>query len=260
MEFEKGKVELSVIMPVYNEEDIILNSVSTTLKVLNSSDLSYELIIVDDGSEDRTTQLLKDFKNEAIILSYKINKGKGFALRYGSKDAHGEVIVFFDSDLNIDPLQIIANYRKFREQNLDVLVGSKRMKESVVESPFKRRFLSLVYHLFTKALLGLEVMDTQVGLKFYKKEVLESVLPFSSVDRFAYDVELLGIATKLGYRISEFPISMDMNNVNSHVDFTSIERMFVDTLKIVYKLKFSSVIETNYNSTPKMNHGRTELK
>lgn len=246
MESGRSKVELSVVMPVYNEEDIIANSINKTLEVLESANITYELIIVDDGSSDATTRMLGEFKDKTIVLSYPENRGKGYALRYGSSYANGGVVAFFDSDLNINPSHIVDYFLYMKTNNFDVVVGSKRMKKSVIRSSFERQFLSIVYHLFAKALLGLEVMDTQVGIKLFKKSVLIDVLPISTIEGFAIDVELLVLASRFGYKIAELPVSISIETQLSNIHFKSIENMFVDTLKILYKLRFARATKNRY--------------
>ena len=239
MGFVKSKVDLSVIMPVYNEEGVIANSIVKTLEVLDSANLSYELVVVDDGSQDNTVKVLEHFKDRAIILTYKENKGKGYALRYGASQAHGDTIAFFDSDLNIDPTHILVYFSYLQVNDVDALIGSKRLKGSEVKTSFERRLLSLIYHLFVKALLGLELMDSQVGIKMFKKTVLDQILPALTINRFAFDVEILAIASRLKQKIVELPVSIHTSVAYSSVSLRAIEEMFIDTFKIAYKLRIA---------------------
>lgn len=242
----KGYIDLTVVMPVYNERLVVTESINRTIEVLNSTNISYELIIVDDGSIDGTSQILEKFKNEVVVLSYGENKGKGYALKYGTRNAHGEVIAFFDSDLNIEPTYIVDYFLSMKSKNIDIVVGSKRMKTSVVRISFERKILSVLYHIFAKALLGLEVMDSQVGLKLFKRHILTEIIPLMVVDSYAFDVELLVLASRFGYRTVELPVSIDMDGRMSKVNVKAIKKMFVDTLKIVYKLRVSRNLNVKY--------------
>lgn len=239
MELSEKRVEFSVVMPVYNEENIIANSIRRTLEVLDTSNIFFELLVVNDGSSDRTIESLEEFRDRISMLSYGKNMGKGYALRYGASRAKGKIIAFYDSDLNIDPSHLVKYFSELKANDIDVLVGSKRLRGSVIKSSFARQFLSISYHLIAKALFGLKVMDTQVGIKVFKSEVLKEILPVLSIDRFAFDVELLVLASRFGYKIAELPVSINMQTGLSNISVRAIGKMFIDTLEILYKLRIA---------------------
>lgn len=235
----KALVDLTIIMPVYNEEKIITESIKQTLGCLDTSGINYEIIVVDDGSTDGSLEVLDSFADRIKILSYETNKGKGYALKFGAQIAKGSVVAFYDSDLNIDPSHLVSYYNIFRGEAVDVVIGSKRVRGSEVASSFVRKLLSVIYHLFAKALLGVTVMDSQVGIKLFKRSVLDRVLPALTVDRFALDVEILALISQFNYKIKEAPVKINFRTDVSSIEIRSIERMFVDTFRIYYKLRLT---------------------
>jgi len=227
--------KISVLMPAYNEEKYLFRSVTTTAKEL--AGLPYEIIIINDGSSDNTEEvafeLSRKYKNIKVI-SYKKNHGKGYALREGFKKSEGDLIVFLDADLDIHPNQIHRFIRAIKK-GYDIVIGSKYLPGARVNYTFKRWLFSILYRKLVKVLLSLDVSDTQVGLKVFRREVLENVFPRITVKRYAFDVELLTVASMSGYRIKEIPIKIEHKNHNSSIDISAILKMFIDTMAIYYR-------------------------
>jgi glycosyltransferase involved in cell wall biosynthesis len=229
---------ISVILPAYNEEDKIEDVINETVKALDRITDSWEIIVVDDGSKDLTFAIAKEFaKNDGRVraISYGKNMGKGFALKYGFEHSRGDLIVFMDADLDLHPKQIKKFIEIMEKEKADVVVGSKRHPESKVNYPLKRRILSDVYFLIVKVLFNLNVRDTQVGLKLFKREVLRDVMPRILVKRYAFDVEVLANAVRKGYKIVEAPVELNFG-FSSNVNWKEIWKMFVDTLAIAYRM------------------------
>jgi glycosyltransferase involved in cell wall biosynthesis len=229
---------ISVILPAYNEENKIGDVINETVKALDRITDSWEIIVVDDGSKDLTFAIAKEFaKNDGRVraISYGKNMGKGFALKYGFEHSRGDLIVFMDADLDLHPKQIKKFIEIMEKEKADVVVGSKRHPESKVNYPLKRRILSDVYFLIVKVLFNLNVRDTQVGLKLFKREVLRDVMPRILVKRYAFDVEVLANAVRKGYKIVEAPVELNFG-FSSNVNWKEIWKMFVDTLAIAYRM------------------------
>ena len=230
---------LSVIIPAYNEADNIEIVVKELIKTLDELADDWEILVVDDGSKDSTyvkAKKLEELNGGRVkALRYGTNKGKGFALKYGFGYSTGDIVVFIDADMDLPPQQI----RKFLEimdrTNADVVTGSKRHPESEVKYPLLRRFLSFAYYTFTRLLFNLNVKDTQAGLKVFKRDVLENVMPRILVKRYAFDVEILANAVKRGYIIVEAPVVLGFR-YSSRIDWKAVWRMFVDTLAIAYRM------------------------
>lgn len=233
----KGKI--SVIMPAHNEEDHIYKSVKETCQVFQDLRCSYEIIVVDDGSEDKTYQeaqrAAQDFENIHVKRDRK-NYGKGRALKKGFKFAKGDMIVFLDADLDLHPEQIHTLFRIMKEKEADVVIGSKRHPESQLDYPFSRKIISSVYFFLVKILFGLPIRDTQTGLKLYKYQALKEIFPKVLVKKYAYDLELLVNAHHRGYKIAEAPVTLSSQRPYGRIKPTDIWYTFWDTMAIFYRI------------------------
>ena len=227
--------ELSLIMPAYNEEDSIGLVIKKVDDVVSQMSLRYELIVVDDGSIDNTWLKVADYaKNNGHVkvVGYENNVGKGYALKTGFSHAVGDLVIFMDSDSDIDPKQVGRYIEALKDA--DVVVASKRHPQSKVNTPLIRRILSHGFNVLVKLLVGLKLSDTQTGLKAVRKSVLVGVFRKLTVKRYAFDVELLALANLLGLKIVELPINVRLRNVFS---FRESWRMFLDLLGITYRLR-----------------------
>jgi len=203
--------KISVIMPAFNEAARISNSIVETIRFLKRTDHEYELIVVDDGSLDNTYNEILKYKTEngsVRGIQLRENSGKGFALRYGSVFATGDLIVFLDADLDLHPSHIETLFMAMQKFEADIVIGSKRHPESRLDYPLHRKILSDGYYILMRIMFGLPVRDTQTGIKLIKQEVLDNVFPRLLTKRFAFDLELLVIAHRLGYKIIEAPITL----------------------------------------------------
>ena len=202
-----NKPFVSVVMPLYRLSKLVRHSIRAVEKVLDANGYSYEIVVVDDGSPDDTyKQALAASSNPAVRV-YRLprNMGKGFALLYGFKKSRGDIVVFFDGDLDIDPRQIHLLVNTLRSNGVDIAITSKWHPQSRTIATPLRKFLSRAFYALTKLFLGLKVSDTQTGAKAFRREVLEDIARRLTVKRYAFDVELLTAATARGYRIAEVP-------------------------------------------------------
>ncbi len=229
---ENRKVDLSVVMPVYNESQVIDRTISRTLMELQNSVKSHELIVVDDGSTDDSLAQMSKYNEFVRIIHYSPNRGKGYAVRKGIEMASGEHIAIYDSDLNIDPSFLTEFHLYALRTNVDCAVGSKSVKGSEVSIPLLRKVLSTVYHLFAKLSIGLTVRDTQVGLKIFKGTVLRQIAPALRICGYAFDVEILALACSSGHSVVELPIRIENDGRDTNIDLKAIAVMFIETLKI----------------------------
>lgn len=233
----KKTKRLSVVIPAYNEKDIICEMLKECISSLEGID--YEIIIVDDGSLDGTYDKVIEFAKRyktTRIINYGDNHGKGFAIRYGARFATGDMVAFIDADLNIHPRQIMTLVKKMEENDVDIVVGSKRHPESKIKYPINRIILSEFYYYFVKTLFGIPVRDAQVGLKLYKRKVVEDIFPIALVKRYAFDIEILANAHRMGYKMCEAPVEINMN-FDSNINKKAIWNMFWDTCAVFYRMK-----------------------
>ncbi len=230
--------KLSILVPAYNESANIENTLRTLGKYLVSQGLNYEIVLVDDGSRDNTAQLASDLEMEKVkVIHYQTNMGKGYALRTAFDNSTGDVLALYDAGLDYPPEHITRFYRIMRSSGADLVIGSKRHPQSQVDYPWKRRAISSMAQLITKILFNLNVKDTQVGMKVFRRRVLADILPRALVKRFAFDIELLALAQRYGYKIIEAPVQMNFNFRTSAVNLRAIWNSGWDTLAIFYRLK-----------------------
>lgn len=229
---------LSVIVPAYNCKTIDrdLSSIKLHLDIINRP---YEILCVVDGlknENDKTHELAESVSSSKVkIYFYTENKGKGYAIRYGMARAKGGLIAFIDagSDLNVKGLSLALEHMKWYEA--DIIVGSKRHKASKVSYPWQRKILSYIVQRATRFFFGLNVSDTQTGLKVFRREVLVKVLPRLLVKRWAFDLEILAVANHLGFKkIYESPIELQYNFA-SNINMSSIQNFAIDYLAILYR-------------------------
>ena len=231
---------LSVIVPAYKQERTIAKDLLNIESVLKQIRYDYELICVVDGKVDQTFEKAKKVSSSKIkVLAYDQNHGKGYAVRYGMARARGDLIAFIDSGMDINPNGISMLLEHMIWYDSDVVVGSIRHSASkVIGYPLKRKVFSIGYHLLTRLLFGLRITDSQRGVKIFKREVLDKILPRLLVERFAFDIEILAVAYRLGFKkIHDGPVEMDARRFKySSITTTTVASMFLDTMAIFYRL------------------------
>ena len=231
---------LSVIVPAYQQEKTIGKDLKRIQDVLDKLRYDYEIICVVDGEVDKTREAAENAANKKIkVFGYEQNNGKGYAVRYGMVRSRGDYVLFIDAGMEIDPNGISMLLEHLEWYNADIIVGSKLHPASKVRYSLSRRFLSFGYRLLVRFFTGLRVSDTQAGIKIFRREVLGDVLPRLMVKRFAFDLEMLSVAHRLGYkRIYEAPIELDytFSPLSNAASWQSIKNMLVDTLAIFYRL------------------------
>lgn len=228
---------LSIVVPAYKQEKTIVRDISRIHRVLSQTRFRYELIIVVDGFVDRTYERAKKIENrKTLVIGYPTNKGKGYAVRFGMRRAHGDVIAFLDSGMDLDPNGISMIIEHMLWYRADCIVGSKRHPASKVQYPPIRRLYSYGYQWIVRILFHISVRDTQVGLKVFRRELLSAVLPRLLVKKHAFDIELLAVARRMGFsRIYEAPIELRYN-FTSHIQASTIFEMLWDTLAVFYRM------------------------
>lgn len=231
---------LSVIVPAYKQEKTIEKDLKNIDQVLKQGlrDYAYEIICVVDGEVDKTFENAKKVKSDKLkVIGYQHNKGKGYAVRYGIVRSKGDLISFLDAGMDISPKGIMMCMAHMEWYSADIIVGSKRHPVSRVNYPWYRYIFSIGYHLGIKLLFNLPLTDTQSGIKIFKRQVLEKVLPRLLVKRYAMDIEMLAVAKHLGFsRIYEAPIEVTFDQRTSRINWKTIFRMVWDTLTVFYRL------------------------
>ena len=199
-------ISLSIVIPAYNESQRIAETLKTIIHYLEDKQFDYEIIVVDDGSTDRTLEIARNLSFQKIkFLENKVNCGKGFSVKRGMLMAEKTWILFADADLST-PIREIEKMLGF--QDVDVNVGSRAMKGSqiLIHQPSYRewggRFINFLVHM----LVVPNIMDTQCGFKLFKKEAAKEIFSVQTIMGFGFDIEILYLARQFGYKILETPV------------------------------------------------------
>jgi len=236
----QADLDLTVVVPYYNPGKLLVPTMERLLLALDSSGASYEVIAVSDGSTDGSNQELEvafPGRHELTSVVLAHNQGKGAALRLGLARGRGRYLGFIDADGDLDPLLLRSFQVMVNLYSPDIILGSKRHPLSEVEYPPLRRAYSWGYQQLVRAGFRLNVRDTQTGIKLVRRDVLAAVLPRMLEKRFAFDLELLAIARRLGYRrFLEAPIRL-RHQFTSTVSWRSVYRTLLDTVAIFYRLR-----------------------
>ncbi|KFM22233.1 dolichyl-phosphate beta-glucosyltransferase protein [Marine Group I thaumarchaeote SCGC AAA799-B03] len=237
--FEERKLNvcsLSVVIPVYNQEKEISHSINNIKSVIEKLHLSYEIIVVNDGSTDNTVNELKNLKSSypLKIISYPKNVGKGYAVKEGILNSKGEFLIFMDGDLEISSDILHEYIVSLQQTDNDIIIGSKYHEQSIIKIPLRRRILSRIFNLLVRTLLPINLMDTQSGLKAGKGDVLRKVFKIMLTKRYAFDVEMLTVSSLFNCKVGELPIKI---NLNCGFKKKEMYKMFVDLLAISYRFK-----------------------
>lgn len=228
--------EISVIIPTLNEEQRIENTIEKTIKYLKKNKYDYEVIVVDNASYDKTTNVVEKLiaKNKKIrLLRNSSNMGKGYSVKRGILNSKMGLILHTDADAStpIDELDKFLQYLN----DFDVIIGSRRLPGSKIteKQPLHRRFVGKVFSIISKLLIISEVNDTVCGFRLYKSEAAMHVFPKQKIFGFAFDVEILFLAKKFGYKIKELPVIWESSAKYSKVNaFVHSFEMFFDLIRI----------------------------
>jgi glycosyltransferase involved in cell wall biosynthesis len=241
MGFSNKGIDLSVIIPAFNEENNASRMLKNLTRKLDETNLKYEVILVNDGSKDNTLYVLEQLKgsySNIKIISYDENKGKGYAVRSGILESEGEIVMYIDGDLDISP-DIIPEYIE-QLKNYDIVIGSKRVSNADVKDSISRKILSKAFSIIVKIGMNLKIKDTQVGLKIGDGKQMRKIFKIMSTNGFAFDVELLTVATLLKLKIKEMPIEL---NLTRQFSFIHASKMFLDTMKIMYNRRIRNTYQ-----------------
>ncbi|MAG52818.1 MAG: hypothetical protein CMH62_02550 [Nanoarchaeota archaeon] len=218
------QIETSVIVPLFNEETRSPPFLNDLLKIAKKE---WEIILVDDGSKDKTLDVIKkyNFPNKKII-TYSINKGKGYAVKKGVEAATGNYILFIDADGSIHPSQIENMILQLKKH--DTVVGNRNHDESHKETTFFRSSIGKIFNLYARVLFNIPVNDNLCGFKGFKKEIAKSLFNNMLSERWVFDVELFYQIKKNKYSLYFLPIEWE------HRDESKINSF--EILKILYEL------------------------
>lgn len=206
-------MSVSIIIPAYNEEERLPETLRATAAYFAARGEEFDLLLVDDGSQDGTVAVVSRFAsanpNVAVeCLSYGGNRGKGYAVRYGMLRARGQMRLFCDADLATPPDQYEVVLKGMREKGAAIGIGSRPLRAShlLVHQPWHREMLGRGFNQAVRMLAVPGIADTQCGFKVFTADAAQEVFSRCRLDSFASDSESLYVAAKLGYTIAEVPI------------------------------------------------------
>jgi len=229
-------MKLSIVMPIYNKEKVVFQSVTNVLAVLDSIyPNDYELIGVNDGSKDKSWKLLKLINHPALRkVNCKVNGGKGSAIRKGIAKAKGEYIGYIDCGLDISAYSLVYAIEALAQMP-DAVVASRFVDGSIYHSNLKRKIFSKGFITLRKALFAIPTMETQSALQIYKGDIIKKMLPELEEERWVIELEILQLFTKKGFlNFIETPviISFSPDEPSESAHLNTIKGILVNMIKL----------------------------
>jgi len=229
---------LSVIIPCYNEEKTISATLLAVDQYLQKQAFDYEIIVVSDGSKDKTAQIVEDFKKNVKnlkLIDNQANHGKGWVVRQAMLTSLGQVRLFMDAD-NATSVEHFDKMKPYFEQGADVVIGSRDVKDVkgakvAVAQPWLKRQLGNVGNIVIQVLAVWGIWDTQCGFKAFSAAAAREIFSRTKIDRWSFDVEALALARKLNYKISMVPVYW-VNNPNSRVNLKAYLMTFRELFQV----------------------------
>ena len=226
----------SVILPAYNESARIAGTLDKLLAHAAQRGWSVEVIVVNDGSSDDTAAIVRAYASKHAVLRLLENpgnRGKGYSVRNGMLHARGDILLFSDADLS-SPIEEADKLFVAIAQGADIAIGSRWVDRSlqIRRQPLHRRIFGRIFNLALRIILGLQYKDTQCGFKAFTRRSAQAVFPLQKIERWGFDPELLYLARKFGFNVSEVPVAW------SHREGTRIHplrdgvRMFGELLRV----------------------------
>lgn len=204
-------IKLSVVIPCYNEEKRFEKSIDYFLKYLKNQKYAWELILVNDGSNDATLHLMRlfaDKNNKVKVITYKKNHGKGYAIKKGVQETKGKIILFSDLDQAV-PIKTIENFFDYFKKGYSVVIGSRRVRGAniVNHQPLPRELLGLGFSLLVRFLIDWKIKDATCGFKAFKNNVAKEIFTKVTIYGWAFDAELLYLCKIYGIRLAQVPVA-----------------------------------------------------
>lgn len=223
---------LSLIIPAYNECSRIAATVEQVRGFLESLERSFEIIVVDDGSVDCTSEAVP-IADCIRLISYQTNRGKGYAVRQGVLASRGEYVAFSDADLSA-PIEELTKLFDAIEAGADIAIGSRAMVKSelLIRQPLYRELGGKTLNLIIQLLAVRGIRDTQCGFKLFRGDVARRIFVECILDGWGFDVETLYLARRSGYSIAEIPVKWSHDADSKISPFSAGLQVLKDLLRI----------------------------
>jgi dolichyl-phosphate beta-glucosyltransferase len=225
---------LSIIIPAYNEQSRLPNTLEQVFHFLEKQSFKSEVIVVENGSTDKTFEVAQKFaeQHKNLRVIHNEERGKGGAVQRGVREAGGEYVFICDADLSM-PVEEIGKFLPPALKDFDIAIGSREAPGAVrYNEPYYRHLTGRVFNMLIRLMVLPNLQDTQCGFKCLRAEVARDIFPFQTLTGWAFDVELLYIAYQHGYRILEIPIDWYFNADSKVRVLRDSWRMFIDLLVI----------------------------
>lgn len=234
------KIYLSVIIPVYNEEGTIKDTLLDINNFFANKNYKGEIIIIDDGSSDGTVVVARKLESiigNLVILKNEKNYGKGYSVKRGILEAKGRYRLFMDAD-NATRIEQVDSFISFLESGFDIVIGDRSREESRIEKhqPFHKETLGRVGNILIRALAISGIKDTQCGFKCFSDKFTKDIFSKLTINRWGFDIEILVLARKFGYKIKSAPVVWK-NRENSKVCLKD----YILTLADLFKIKINLI-------------------
>jgi dolichyl-phosphate beta-glucosyltransferase len=225
---------LSIVVPAYNEEKRLPDSLPRIIQFVQQQEYSIEVIVVDDGSTDRTADIVREFQKQApfITLLQVDHGGKGHAVRAGMMQAHGEYLFLCDSDLSM-PIEEVTKFLPPALDGYDLAIASREIEGARrYDEPGYRHLMGRVFNLIVRLLAVRGIQDTQAGFKCFRRDAARQLFPLQTVDGWGFDVEILFIAQRHGMKMVEVPINWYYKNRSQVRPIQDTYNMFREALTV----------------------------
>ena len=225
---------VSIIIPAWNEERRMPASLQRVAAFVEEQSYPIEIIVVDDGSQDATPDIVEGFAQQYpfITLIRNPHGRKGAAVRAGIARGQGEYLVISDTDLSV-PIEELSKFLPPALDGYDVAIASREVPGAQrIDEPYYRHLMGRVYNLLVRLLVVPGIQDTQCGFKAFRREVARDVFAYHTIDGWGFDVEILFIARRLSYRVVEVPVVWYYGNESKVSPIQDTLRMFRDLLQV----------------------------
>jgi len=230
------KIDISIVIPAFNEEVNIVSTLEDIAVYLKASSFNYEVIIVDDGSKDKTVALADSCQhlfNNMLVLKSLRNQGKGSAVKIGILQAQGDNILFMDAD-NSTRINQLDKLLAFLNNGFDIAIASRRVAGAEIDKfqPILRRFLGNIYIALSKIILGTSVKDYNCGFKVFKKNAAKVLFSKITQKDWSFDSEVLFLASQNGFKIGEVPVKWQDKRTSKVKPFRDGLKSLISLFKI----------------------------